>query len=498
MKTNAQIGPFAILALALLLVPLSACRDKADEGAVSISGETQRFTLSVGGRARTGCLFVPKEYDGNTRFSLVFALHGAGGTGESFRGNGFDRLAGELSFIMVYPDGVGQRWESPDDIPFFLAMIEEFGKKYSVDPRRIYVTGHSAGAIQAYELAAALPDRIAAIAPVAGLLPSAISSDGLKPVSLLHVHALDDPEIPYAGLRKWGFLSAEESMAVWKKTNGCAGGGQTFYDENGLRGTLWKGKDGDVASLVFPKGKHSWPPLATEFIADFFYNHPAREASIRIKADDLFQEIPESASYRITVLPEGADKITSVSFFLDGKLLGESGTGNFSLDWKEPVPGVHTLTAKATLVDGTTIASTMNPEILVAPPKLVADGKGFAPTSSTDEAAETAARFACDGDLFSRWSSEWSDPQWLSVDLGTRRRISGVTIFWETAYGRSFSVDVSNNGKTWKTVARQAKGSGGNEFIGFTPVEARFVRIHGTERGTGWGYSIRELFFHGK
>jgi poly(3-hydroxybutyrate) depolymerase len=496
MKRNALTVRIAICGLIFLVFSLTTCRGKADDTGFSISKDERTFSLSLGGRKRTGSLFVPKDYDGRTPFSLVFALHGAGGSGESFRGNGFDRLAGEFSFIMVYPDGIGQRWESPDDVPFFLAMIEEFQKRFSIDPQRIYVTGHSAGAIQSYELAAAIPDRITAIATVAGLFSSAISVADLKPVSVLHVHALDDPEVPYEGSRDWGLLSAEESIAIWKKTDGCVNQGQSFYDRNGIRGTVWKGTNADTASLIFPKGKHSWPPMATEFIADFFYNHPAREAAIKIATDDLFQEVQESTGYRISVIPKGADKIKTVSFYTDGNLLGENQTGTFSFDWKNPPRDIHHLRAKATLLDGSTISSTLNPEILIAPPRLAANGTGFILTASSNEAPETAARFACDGDLFSRWSSEWCDPQWLSVDLGTRRAVSGVTIFWETAYGRSYTVEVSDDDLTWKTVARQKDGVGGDEFIGFQATPCRFIRITGTRRGTNWGYSIREIWIH--
>ena len=100
---------------------------------------------------------------------------------------------------------------------------------------------------------------------------------------------------------------------------------------------------------------------------------------------------------------------------------------------------------------------------------------------------------AVDGDLATYWSSTFADPAWLAVDLGETHRISRVSIVWETAYSRSFAVQVSRDGKNWIDVVREGHGKGGTSDIHFRPTEARHVRVYGTKRGTEWGHAIREL-----
>lgn len=99
----------------------------------------------------------------------------------------------------------------------------------------------------------------------------------------------------------------------------------------------------------------------------------------------------------------------------------------------------------------------------------------------------------CDGDLTTRWSSEYSDPQWIAVDLGELRSIGRVVLFWEAAYGRAYEIQVSPDGITWTSVYATEEGKGGVEVIAFLPVLARYVRIYGKARGTAWGYSLWEV-----
>jgi hypothetical protein len=96
-----------------------------------------------------------------------------------------------------------------------------------------------------------------------------------------------------------------------------------------------------------------------------------------------------------------------------------------------------------------------------------------------------------------RWSSAFSDPQWIYVDLGANYNISQVKITWETAYGRDYQIQVSTNGTTWTTIKTiTGNTSLVNDHTGLNAT-GRYVRIYGTARGTQWGYSIFELEVYG-
>ena len=90
--------------------------------------------------------------------------------------------------------------------------------------------------------------------------------------------------------------------------------------------------------------------------------------------------------------------------------------------------------------------------------------------------------------------AEFSDSQWIAIDLGRSTRISRVELVWEAAYGKAYAIQVSDDGRTWKTVHRTEAGRGDIETIRFLPVEARWVRMLGSKRGspTG-GYSLYEF-----
>jgi len=100
---------------------------------------------------------------------------------------------------------------------------------------------------------------------------------------------------------------------------------------------------------------------------------------------------------------------------------------------------------------------------------------------------------AVDGNLSSRWSSEFVDPQWISVDLGMIYNIEKVVLNWETAYGKAYDIQVSTDNVNWNAVYSTTNGDGNIDDITFTPTEARYVRMYGTQRGTQWGYSLYEF-----
>jgi len=109
---------------------------------------------------------------------------------------------------------------------------------------------------------------------------------------------------------------------------------------------------------------------------------------------------------------------------------------------------------------------------------------------------------AVDGDMNTRWSSEWSDPQWIYVDLEQPYAIDRVVIYWEGSFAIQYQVQVSTNAIQWTPVATITNGNGGTDTINFTSQNARYIRMYGTQRnsisGFQYGYSIYELEVYGE
>ncbi|MFB7513468.1 discoidin domain-containing protein [Streptomyces sp. NPDC056144] len=107
-----------------------------------------------------------------------------------------------------------------------------------------------------------------------------------------------------------------------------------------------------------------------------------------------------------------------------------------------------------------------------------------------------AAGRAVDGDTDSRWASDWSDDQWMQVDLGAVHPVGRVTLDWERAYARAYRIEVSENGSDWRQVWSTDAGDGGYDTATFASTPARYVRMHAVGRATQWGYSVYEMSVH--
>lgn len=103
------------------------------------------------------------------------------------------------------------------------------------------------------------------------------------------------------------------------------------------------------------------------------------------------------------------------------------------------------------------------------------------------------AQQAVDGQVGTRWSSEFADDQWLAVDLGGGTTVSGVELIWEAAYASEYVIEVSDDGAQWTEVARNLTGSGGTEHLNFAPVTTRWIRMRALMRATPFGVSLWEF-----
>ncbi|MFD3781668.1 discoidin domain-containing protein [Streptomyces sp. NPDC058612] len=129
-----------------------------------------------------------------------------------------------------------------------------------------------------------------------------------------------------------------------------------------------------------------------------------------------------------------------------------------------------------------------------AAPVLLSQGK--AATASSLEGAGTPAGAAVDGDNGTRWSSQFADPQWIQVDLGSPAQLSQVVLRWEAAAAKAYRVELSTDGTNWSTAYSTTAGAGGNVTHDVTGT-ARYVRVYGTQRTTGYGYSLWEFQVYG-
>jgi polyhydroxybutyrate depolymerase len=278
-------------------------------------------TLQVDGRTRSYLVHVPPKYNPKQPTPVLLAFHGGGSNAEQMvRFCGLNETADKEGFILVYPSGTGRfekmltwnggnccgyaQWNKVDDVAFARALLDDLAKVANVDPKRVYATGMSNGAIMCYLLASELSGRIAAIAPVSG--PMGTEKCGPKrPVSVIHFHGSDDQHAPFKGgkgaksLAQIEFYSVEHSIRAWVRANGCpetpvvtdlpdkADDGMTVQ-----RKTYGPGKDGaEVVLFVINGGGHTWPgrdPLvrllgkstkdisANGLMWEFFKRHPMK------------------------------------------------------------------------------------------------------------------------------------------------------------------------------------------------------------------------------
>ncbi|PTM96938.1 discoidin domain-containing protein [Streptomyces sp. VMFN-G11Ma] len=125
-----------------------------------------------------------------------------------------------------------------------------------------------------------------------------------------------------------------------------------------------------------------------------------------------------------------------------------------------------------------------------------------ATSSSVDDPGNKPGN-ATDGDDGTRWSSSFEDDQWIRVDLGSSVSFDAVTITWEQAYARTFTVQVSDDGDNWTDAADvdntavplpfRSSGSAALQTVDFTARTARHLRINCHDRATSWGSSMWSL-----
>ncbi|NEE57393.1 discoidin domain-containing protein, partial [Streptomyces sp. SID8455] len=94
------------------------------------------------------------------------------------------------------------------------------------------------------------------------------------------------------------------------------------------------------------------------------------------------------------------------------------------------------------------------------------------------------------GDPETRWSSPVEDGAWWQAELPQPVRLGQVVLSWQDAYASGYRIQVSADGRTWRTAATVREGRGGRESVRMDAKDTRFVRVQGDARATQYGYSL--------
>lgn len=281
------------------------CSNKTGKKGAGIS-----LSLESGGRTRSSLLHVPDQYDPTKGTMLVLDFHGF--TSAGWQEALLTRMSQESDkrgFIVAYPEGVAASWnagdccgtawsDSVDDVKFVRDLLDRIEADWCIDPKRVFATGMSNGGFLSHRLGCEVYDRIAAVAPVAGVLgidPGKCESG--RAVPILAFHGTSDPMVPYdGGTPLWpqlglglNFLSVPKTMDHWRVRNGCSTFQKTFFTNGDATCVEWPDCEGGAQTSLctIDGGGHTWPggiPIpagktskdisATTTMLDFFEAHP--------------------------------------------------------------------------------------------------------------------------------------------------------------------------------------------------------------------------------
>lgn len=327
-----------------------------------------------------------------------------------------------------------------------------------------------------------------------------INRDGTLPTLTVEVYKrLLGEQATVAERRHYYARTLAAKTEFWRSKRKCAG---VLH----FCGLGYSRPDGQTSDNFIDVKSLTFEPNFRRYVGDAF-------APVGVMLDFWGEELTAGDKRRLPVavindLYEKWSGRVRLRLLRDDKTLGEwtqacevaaLGDARLAFDFAVPgEPGRYTLEAALVSKDSPDVRSLRDLAVLTPEEREarrnLAEGRPVKASSVLSLDGQTyRAEFAVDGKPNTRWSSEFRDPQWLAVDLGATQTISRVELVWEAAFGKAYSIDVSLDGENWKTVHATAQGAGRTETIRFAPTQARWVRVHGTQRGTPFGYSLWEL-----
>ena len=208
--------------------------------------DTASFSTVFGSYTRSFIVHTPPNYDPNNGpLPLLFVLHGYTGEAPVIRNySGFDSIADEENFIVVYVQGVTDvtnttgwnvdvvsTFNDVDDVGLFAALIKHFKGNYNIANDKIFSTGMSLGGFMSYRLACEL-DEINSIGSVTGSMAVYYNCVPPNQKSIIHFHGTSDTVVPYNG-NAWSY-NVENAHSFWVNYNNCQNQSEvTVPDFNG-------------------------------------------------------------------------------------------------------------------------------------------------------------------------------------------------------------------------------------------------------------------------
>jgi polyhydroxybutyrate depolymerase len=210
-------------------------------GALAAVSAASAETIDVNGVKRSYTAQLPAKKPA----PLVVVLHGKTQRGaDMIARTAWPQVAKREGLAVVFPDGLNHAWadartkagpalrgppEGTDDVAFIAKLVEKLVANGTADPKRVYVTGISNGGAMTMTLLCARADLFAAGASVIMNLTdeAAVTCHPSRPLPMLLMNGTADPLVPYAGGRGSnyfaadGFWSTDETLAFWRKLNGC-------------------------------------------------------------------------------------------------------------------------------------------------------------------------------------------------------------------------------------------------------------------------------------
>ncbi|MFM7766634.1 MAG: PHB depolymerase family esterase [Bacteroidota bacterium] len=190
-------------------------------------------SIQHNGITRNYIVYVPAAYQPGDSWPLVFVLHGFTQTASAIMGvSGFNAIADTGNFIVAYPNGVGNAWNTnsgmtggstADDIGFVAALTDTLYALYNIDTNRVFSCGFSAGGYMSHRLACESPRCYAAVASVSGTM-SVNAFNACAPardISVMQIHGTSDAIVSYNGSAQGG-KSVADVIGLWVGQNSCS------------------------------------------------------------------------------------------------------------------------------------------------------------------------------------------------------------------------------------------------------------------------------------